>query len=345
MPIGLKDIARTAGVSVGTVSDILNRGRESLYSRETRDKVVALSQQYQYRPQHSARAMRSNKTRVVGFAAANFSPDGLLDNYPTYSFVVGLNHRLSADGYHVGMVELAELEGSACQPLPLSLRERFFDALVIHYGLSDRAARFAENLGLPLVWWDAGMFEPRGCMYRDEKEVTEEVLHRLLDLGHRRIAYTVGDRGWKSYTAGEPQHYSYLHRLDAYRGVMKAPGLAEMLLIGYDPVLCAEQLARYRATAVVVLGSDTSVVAEPARRLGWSIPGDISIVSLDMERRVPRHGLQMAGMFYDRYEAGRQAGDMVLSMLANDGESPPSVKLKGQFEPGQTLRRPASLVS
>lgn len=339
MPVALKDIASEAGVSVGTVSDILNRGRAGLYSRSTRDRVVEVSRKRNYHPHHAAQAMRVNKTRVIGFATVNFSSSGFVDNYRLYPFMVGLNHRLSTQGYHVGQVELAELEDSAAiEPsLPQALHERFFDALVVQYGLSDRAVRFAESLGIPLLWWDSGVFDPVGCIYRDERSVTRELMTHLMDLGHRRIAFMVGEEGWQRYLEGKPAHYSYAHRFETYRTIMEGQGLEIMPIVGGDPDACARQLRKYDATAVLILGNHSIAALEAAHRLHWRIGRDLSIASLDLDPSVPDQHLGVGGMIYDRYDAGRQAAEMVLQTLSTDGKPRTSIQIKNIFEPGRTI--------
>jgi LacI family transcriptional regulator len=334
----LKDIAWEAGVSVGTVSDILNRGRSSRYSPETCQRVIEVSIRRQYRPHRSAQAMRSNKTKVIGFAAANFSSTGQINNYPAYSFMVGLNHRLSMEDYHVGLVELAELEGSAQESaLPQALHERFFDALVVHYGLSDRAARFAESMGLPLLWWDSGVFEPQGCLYRDEQEITRELMAQLAALGHRRIAFLAGEHGWQNYLAGESSHYSYAHRFETYRTIMQDRGMRAMPLTGYDPSALADQLRQWDATAVLILGSESIPLLEATYRLGWQIGRDLSVASLDLDPRLPSHDGGPGGMVYDRYQAGRQAAEMVLTMAGQADQACPSAIIQSHFEQGGTI--------
>ncbi len=338
MNIGLKEISQLSDVSLGTASDILNRGRRHLYSDGTIKRVLSVAQQKGYRANRFAQAMRSRKSGIVGFAAANCTPDGVLDNYNIYPFQVGLNKRLAVAGYHVGIVELAELDRTN-PDVPFGLQELFYGALVVHYGLSPRAMDFARHLGIPLVWWDSGVFEPGGCLYRDEIRASRDLTGHLIGLGHVRIAYMVGQSGWQTYQTGAPAHYSYAQRYESYRATLKRHGLTEMPVVGYDPESLATQLAGYDATALIIQGTNLSMLHEPLARLGWRIGRHLSVATLDREARIRQSGPVVGGMLYDRFAAGEAAAEMVLASLAEPGQQVPSVVLKAQFDVGQTIAK------
>jgi DNA-binding LacI/PurR family transcriptional regulator len=341
---GLKDIANAAGVSVGTASRILNQGRAHLYSKETRQRVLEASRKVGYRPNRLAQGMRLRKTRVVGFASPSQSDEGFLENLGIHAFLVGLNRQLAQQGYHVAMVECSDLGDVNAPERPWSVQEQFFDGLIVHYGLTDRAARFAENVGVPLIWWDSGVFEPTGCIYRDEIEVGRQVTRKLLDLGHRQIGYMVGRRGWAAYLNGEPSHYSYAQRFESYRDELRSHGLREIPIVGYATDELARQLSENKVTALIMLGSHTtsaqSAVQAAAQLLGWRIPQELSLATLDREARVLPRGFAVGGMLYDRYQVGTQAADMMLATLKDAASPVPSVRYIGELEIGDTIAPP-----
>jgi DNA-binding LacI/PurR family transcriptional regulator len=285
--------------------------------------------------------MRSSKPGIVGFATVNTTPDGMLDNHGIYPFLVGLSKRLVEAGHHVGMVELAEIEPS--QPTaPQILRESFYSALVVHYGLTAPAADVARTLGLPLIWWDSGVFEPYGCIYRDEAAASRELAERLIGLGHERIAYMAGETGWLRYKAGLPVHYSYAQRYEAYRAALAAHGLPDRAIVGYDPDALAAQLSEFGASALVIQGANVSVIHEALGRLGWRIGVNLAVATLDREPRIRQGGPVIGGMLYDRFAAGQTAAEMVLATLAEPGQPVSSVTLKPQFDLGQTMAPPSA---
>ena len=62
--LSIKDIARLAGVSVATVSRVINQNGR--FSKETERKVLDIIEQYNYRPNELARGLRVHKAQVIG---------------------------------------------------------------------------------------------------------------------------------------------------------------------------------------------------------------------------------------------------------------------------------------
>jgi LacI family transcriptional regulator len=338
MAIGLKDIAQECGLSAKAVSDILNHGRTHSYRPETCERVQEAARRLNYRPNRTAQTMRSRRTHMIGFVAPAYSSEGLM-NYNIHPFLVGLSHGLTERGYHASLVELKELETGGLDELPSILHERFFDALVIHYGLSPGVRHLLPEFDVPALWWDSGVFEPQDCLYRDERKAGRTVTRRLIEAGHRRIAFFGGHSGWESYLAGGPIHYSLAHRYEGYRAEMRAHGLEETVITGYEKAEFAARLRELEPTALILLGLGAGTALlfdQTAHELGWRIPRELSLAVLDREARLPQRGVLVGGLSYDRYAAGRKAAEMTLQTLET-GAPVPSVKLLGDFEMGDTI--------
>ena len=340
MPVNLKEIATKAGVSIQTASDILNCGRHDRYDPKTQARVREIALQHHYRPQRSGRVLRSQTTGIVGFVAANFSPkDGRLEHYDVYPFLVGVSHYLTACDYHVGLVELAEIEQGSSQKLPPSLQERFFEGLIVHWGLEERFRKIFRLWGISAVWWDTGSFAPTNCLDRDETEVGQAVTKRLIELGHRRIGLMVGQRSWQQYQrTGQPPHYSYAQRYESYRAQLRRHKMTEIPLIGYDVAALAAQMKEHQLTAVITQSAASiPIVQLAAQSLSWRVPEDLSVAACDVEARVRPTDMQVGGMAYDRYAVGQQAAEMLLRILRASSKSAPSVKFTGEFSMGDTI--------
>jgi DNA-binding LacI/PurR family transcriptional regulator len=278
---------------------------------------------------------------MIGFIAANFSPeDGQLEFYNVYPFLVGMSHHLSMHNYHVGLLEIAEFQREGGQGLPRCLQERFYDSLVIHWGLAERFASLMPLLAIPAIWWDAGLFLPKNCLDRDEAEVGRTITNQLIKMGHRRIGFMVGQRSWEQYKVGKPPHYSYAQRYESYGTVLHEHGLEEMPVIGYGVPELVAQMKKYQLTAIVTM-STASVphVRLAANGLGWRVPKDLSVAVCDFEKRVRQAEMCVGGVSYDRYAVGRQAAEMLLELVTRRDRTVASAKFVGEFSVGDTIDR------
>jgi LacI family transcriptional regulator len=327
-PPALKDIAAVAGVSVMTASNVLratSKDGRKLFSDETEKKVINAARRLGYVPNRAARSMRTRQTGVIGFVSANFSKEeGLVDNYPVHPFLVGMNHVLAPTGRHVALVELDELELKK-GILPTALQERFFDALVIHFGLAPQTLRVLETSRIPIIYWDSGIFQKENCIYRDEFAVGRAVTERLAALGHERIGFHVGSgANWDRYQKGEFVHYSFPQRYEGYSSALRERGLRITRLKGYEHGELFRQIEKNRITAVIASSTLPFVRAMAAH--GKKIPEDLSILSCDVESSVLNRE-QIGGALYNRYEAGRIAAQMIIGRLESGRRGVPSVTL------------------
>ncbi|KYH07381.1 transcriptional regulator [Chryseobacterium cucumeris] len=71
----IKDIAKLAGVSVATVSYVLNRKEEQRISEETRKKIFEIAETINYTPNKIAKSLKTNKTKLLGLIVADISND------------------------------------------------------------------------------------------------------------------------------------------------------------------------------------------------------------------------------------------------------------------------------
>jgi DNA-binding LacI/PurR family transcriptional regulator len=244
--------------------------------------------------------------------------------------------------YHVGLLEITEIEQVNHEEIPHSLQERFFEGLIVHWGLAERFRKILPVLDIPAVWWDVGLFAQHNCLDRDETKVAQILTERLIKLGHRRIGLMMGQRSWQRYQrTGKPPHYSYELRYESYRAQLRRHNMQEVPLVGYEATALAAQLRRHRLTAVITQSvASVPIVQLAAQTLGWRVPQDLSIAAFDVETRIRPTYKRIGGMSYDRYAIGRQAAEMLLKILQSRDKTVPSVKFAGEFYAGDTIGPP-----
>lgn len=339
----LKDIADAVGVSIMTVSNVLRvekfSGR-SLYSEETARKVRETALRLGYTPNRVARAMRTRSTGVVGFVSMNYAAvSNSVENFGVHPFIVGLNHVLTPTGKHVAFVEINEIERRESDELPIALRERFFDGLVIQYGLSKQTWETLDREDIPLIHWDSGLAAANNCICRDERGLTRKLVEKLISLGHKRLSFVANRNVWDVYQSGGSVHHSFSSRYEEFVKVTTENGLEPSTLIGYSVESLAKQLRSEKTTGVIIENGliDYLPVLRAVSLLNKKVPEDISVGACDIDASLLDRGAEIGGARYNRYEAGRLAGDLLLRRMNTHGLSVSSVDLPIDFTDGKSM--------
>jgi DNA-binding LacI/PurR family transcriptional regulator len=363
MSADLKAVAAHCGYSINTVSDILNCGRASLYRQETVRKVRASAEELSYQPNRHAQFVRTRRSHTAGFASINYDARRqVLANYVIYPFIVGLSHGLVKLGYHFAMLELEELGSPDSTTAPQVLRDRYFDGFVVQQPELSLDPSWRRGVETPVVWWDTGLYHPHGTVMRDEVEVGRLLSAGLAKLGHRRMAFCWSASAWQMFcdsrhrtdTPIEPGeamrpeswrarlHFSLPDRYKGYLTAMADLGVEPCHLILNDPENIARQLKILQPTALLLHRAVMPISLQLGMaEVGWQIPRDLSIATLDLEARIQSDdGISMGGITYDRYETGSLAAEMLVSMIG--GQTVPSRKFVGEFRAGATIGSPPS---
>lgn len=265
----IKDVAREAGVSVGSVSRVLNG---LPVSPRLRQKVEEASTRLQYEPNSLARSMRTNSTGAVGF----FVPD--VAN-PLYGAIINsLDRRLNARGL---MLLLASGQGRKARDVVAEFRRRQVDGLIfVPDSENDQdLMRDLENFSAPTVIQSVE-FPSRFYGVRvGYRSGTRQAVDYLLNLGHRRIALlTPLPHLWP----GREREAGFREAFRQHDLVVDND-LIRPLAMGRDPVPELEAVLQGpgRATALIVPGSRVLALAlQMARQQGLGIPDDLSVISV-----------------------------------------------------------------
>lgn len=212
MPVTLKDIAAHCGVSPSTVSEVLNGRSRTWASPETRRRVLAAAEALGYRPNTSARALRSGKTHAI--ACLFTLEEGCRRS--TYDGAAEIMASLLADhGYHVALHGFADPK-AVVPRLEALVRGRTSDAFVLFGNEPDVALQgdYLERQGALFVV--KGRHEAEHPHWAqvdyDHEAMMDRVVGHLAGLGHRRIAY-VGYSDGAAYSR---------HLLQGFREAMRA---------------------------------------------------------------------------------------------------------------------------
>jgi LacI family transcriptional regulator len=266
----MADVARTAGVSVATVSKVVN-GRYGV-AAATLSRVQEVIEELGYEASLGARSLRSHRTNVLGILVAEFEP------YST-ELLKGASAAVGATGYEL----LAYSGGGAGGSV--GWERRYLSRLA--GTLIDGAVIVTPTVGeahpgVPVVAVDPHT-GPSGLPTVDADSFAGAVLatEHLLGLGHTRVAFL----------GGRPDLESARLREDGFRHAMAAAGVAvdeDLVRVGgYRPETADqpanELLARPEPPTAVFAANDLSAirVVEVARSLGLRVPEDLSVIGFD----------------------------------------------------------------
>jgi LacI family transcriptional regulator len=276
----IKDVARHAGVSLKTVSRVINH--EAAVRSETREKVERAIAQLGYRPDPSARSLRSTHSFAIGLVYDN----------PNAHYVIDMqNGVLSAcreRGFGLQIHPCDATSPKLAEELVSLVKRSRLAGLVLAPPMSEQAGLIAtlKAHDIAFVRIISSREDPRDgspCVYIDDRHAAYAITEHLVQLGHTRIGFL-----W-----GEPHHRSSPERYQGYADALKDYGLPlnkKLVLPGRyafdDGFRSARKLLalkdKERPTAI--FGSNDEIAAgvlAAARSIGLDVPWDLSIAGFE----------------------------------------------------------------
>ena len=316
-PVTLEDVARSAGVSPATVSRCLNN--PALVRPALKAKVDAAIARLEYLPNGAARALASQRSRMVGAVFPS------LDSALFGGALEALQGEIAAAGYT--LVVAASSYSAAREKAHIqNLLASGIDALVlVGAARAPEVDRLIARKGLPTVLiWVAGAAAPHPCIGFDNSAAAGEVARHLLDMGHRRIAMVSGP------LAGNDRAQA---RLAGVRAALAERGLSlsEPDLIerpfGVEGGREAFRLlmARRPRPTAVLCGSEPFAYGAifESQALGVAIPGEVSVTGFDDTWLAAQITPSLTTVRTPQRRMGAVAGRYLLSRLAGEETVPP----------------------
>ena len=274
--ISITDVARHAGVSIKTVSRVINR--EPNVRVDTRERVENAIATLKYTPNPFARSLAGNRAFVVGLLYDNPSSSSVIDiqrgalnvcRREHYDLLIHpCDYQSSEMPAEVGhLLRHSKVDGFLLTP-PLSDHEPLLTAL------RDSNASFVRVAPGDHV-------EMGRSVFTNDRESCAEMTRYLVSLGHRSIAFIIGD----------PDHKAVGERYRGYADGLKISGLPfdqRLVKQGFNTfqsgVECGLELLRQEARPTAVFASNDEMaigVMRVAHQAGMRIPEDLSVVGFD----------------------------------------------------------------
>jgi LacI family transcriptional regulator len=309
----IHDVARVAGVTIGTASKALNGGGN--LRTETRDRVHEAARALGYRPNDLAQSLHRKQSFTVGMLSN--------DSFGRFTLPIfeALEGQLADHGIAVFMCNATDDPARERQHLDQLLGKQV-DGLVITARRADRRA--AIDLGvydLPVIYVFSQADDPDAlCLLPDDEGGAKLGVEHLLRLGRKRIAHITG-----------PEHFEAVRlRRSGYRKALRAAGLDEIAGF-YRPGVWSEESGRQAVAALfdgrrdppdaLSCGNDQIArgAADALRERGIRVPESVAIVGFDnWDVMVTASRPQLTSVDMNLGALGREAGGRLIAMIAGE---------------------------
>lgn len=315
----IKDVAAAAGVSVTTVSNVLNQ-RTGAMSEETLERILLAVQALDYRPSGVARSLVHRRTATIGVVLAEIDTPLFLQALSV------VEPAARGAGYNV-LISSARHEQDEQQAIHLLLEKEIDGVLFLSTSTytDDAHLRPLRTRGVPVVLVNrATDDEEFDRIDWDNAGGVEAAVAHLARLGHRRIAHVHGPRNRRS-TA---------ERLAGYRHALAEHGLEyreEYLRLGdytappaswQDGVL---ELLSLPSPPTAIIASDDAVAAVVMRaiqRAGLRVPADMAMIGIDDQPFSAYLNPSLTTVRLPIPEAGAHAIELLLRRIGGEAAEP-----------------------
>ncbi|MFQ5604166.1 MAG: LacI family DNA-binding transcriptional regulator [bacterium] len=275
----IKDVAKKAGVSLSTVSLVINN--KSNVSPTTKKKVQEVIASLNYHPRRNARGLASKRTFNIGFILTedHFS---LAEPFYTKIFL-GTEFEARKHNYYV-LLTTVKKSFKVHESVPRFLLEKNVDGVILAGKVPAKLIEYVQNLGIPLILVDYCLQMSKvSNVFIDNFQGARQAVSHLMKSGHRKIAFI----------GGEINHPSIAERLRGYRETHIEHNLPVAdNLISHDEMSTGVDDG-YRATCKLLdagvsftalfASNDTMAIGAMRclRERNLQIPKDVSLIGFD----------------------------------------------------------------
>jgi LacI family transcriptional regulator len=313
----MADVAARAGVTVATVSRALRTDTAHELKAETVARVRRAAEQLGYRPNRLARALRTQRSQIVGIVV----PD--LTNPFMPSVIAGLEDALGAAGVAPLVMNTdndPEREARAVD----ALLDHQVDGLVLSSArLDDGWAGLTWAASVPLVLMNRRSAHALPAVIPDDVQGVRDVALHLVGLGHRRIVHLAGPEDLGSTRDRESGFVTFVRDAGAeVTTVLRA----SRLTIDEGVRLCRELLHDGTDATAVFAANDMLAMGclQVLREHGVAVPAQMSVVGFNDVVAADMLQPPLTTVRIPQRDLGRRAGELILELLAGEGDRYPS---------------------
>lgn len=313
----IKDVARKAGLSLSTVSLVLNE-KENV-SMETRQKVLGVISELDYHPRQSARGLASRLTGNIGFILTD---DHFTQAEPFYTRIfLGTEFEARKHNYYVLLTTVGKTVKES-REIPRFLLEQNVDGVIIAGRIGISWIEYLRRFGIPLVLIDYNVPSYHlSSVAMDNRSGARLVVEHLYNGGHRKIGFIGGDY----------DHPSIVERYSAFREAMMSRGLSLSdswtcvdepeagMSNGYDAA--RKVLDNSDPPRAIFAANDAMAIGciNYAKVSGLRVPDDVAVVGFDNIEAGLYVEPRLTTINVHREQMGGLALRRMMEMIKHDG--------------------------
>ncbi len=317
----IDDVAKAAGVAIKTVSRVLND--EPNVREETRARVLAAVEALHYSPSLSARSLAGRRSYLIGLVYEN----------PSANYIVDVQHgamaRCRQEKFRLFVHQCSGRDAELIRDVIGLVDQTHVDGLVVCPPLSQSVdlMRALDRRKLPFVRIAASGLDHRSpCVDMDDQGAGRTMTEHLLELGHRRIGFIIGD----------PTHYASAQRLSGYKAALQAQHISyeaeyvkEGLFTFESGLSAGRELLRLPKPPTAIFASNDDMAAgvlTAAHELGLQVPRQLSVAGYDDTYIARITWPRLTTVHQPSYDLAWSATDLLMQALKS-GEGAQAARL------------------
>lgn len=313
----IADIAREAGVSISTVSRVMNNTKP--VSPELRERVFKVIDEHHFKPNALAQGLITKKTHMIGVIVPDIS------NAVFGALTKGINSICAAKGYTIMVCESGGCKEEEINLLNILEEKRIDGVLFAGVDIDEDLLAVMQSKDYPVVLVTQesaveGMV--MDTVTHDNVKAMYDAVTFLLDCGHRKIAYIGGPR--HDYSSGKKRLWGYKKALEENEISLDDNYIVQgefSFSAGYEGMKKIYEESLILPTAIVT-GSDVIAIGalQFLQSMGIKVPEDVSIVGFDDLEFVTYFKPELTTVRIPYHEEGTKAAKELLKFIHNDKE-------------------------
>lgn len=319
--VTIKDVARKAGVSISTVSRVINDSKP--VTDEVKHRVKEVIKETGYVPNPLARSLVTRRSRLIGVVVPEMSD-------PFVSEILnGIEEVAKLNGYDILLSNTYTDEDQEEKSISSLQAKQVEGIIMLTWEVGESSLKLLEEIGIPAVFISktVGDYDVNTVSTRN-KEATKEMTEYLIEKGHEKIGFIMTS---KNYTFLENR------RLEGYKEALEGHGMK------YDEKIVRNATTDFKSgyeaakklleevkglDAIFVTGDEAAFGAmNAAFDAGLNVPEDISIAGFNDIRFSSMIRPSLTTVYQPLYDMGAVSVSMIVKIIQGDEDIEQKVKL------------------